>query len=136
MRVLFDTNLYISVLLNPQPSSLSSALVRRALAEYSYSCCPRVWSLRWGVRLPGNPYLNQRINADDARHLLSQIEAAAEIIDISSVRIERNVRDPNDDFLIASALKGDADYLVTWDNDLLILDGHVEACASSAPHSF
>ena len=89
-----------------------------------------------GSTIARKPYPNQRINAVDARHLLSQIEAAAEIIDISSMRIERIVRDPNDDFLIASALKGDADYLVTWDNDLLILDGHVGSLRIVSPAQF
>ena len=89
MRVLFDTNLYISVLLNPQPSSLSSALVRRALAGVFTLLLPEGVVTEMGSTIARKPYLNQRINAVDARHLLSQIEAAAEIIDISSMRIER-----------------------------------------------
>ena len=86
MRVLFDTNLYISVLLNPQPSSLSSALVRRALAGVFTLLLPEGVVTEMGSTIARKPYPNQRINAVDARHLLSQIEAAAEIIDISSMR--------------------------------------------------
>jgi hypothetical protein len=34
------------------------------------------------------------------------------------------VRDPNDDFILATAIKAGADYLVARDNDLLVLGTH------------
>ena len=39
-------------------------------------------------------------------------------------RLPVHVRDPKDDMILASALGGNADYLVTSDADLLVLAGH------------
>jgi putative PIN family toxin of toxin-antitoxin system len=39
-------------------------------------------------------------------------------------RIEKIVRDPNDDFIIATAVAGKAEYLVTLDKDLLVIKKH------------
>jgi len=38
----------------------------------------------------------------------------------------RIVRDSDDDFIIATAVKAAADYLVAWDNDLLTLGNYVD----------
>jgi putative PIN family toxin of toxin-antitoxin system len=40
--------------------------------------------------------------------------------------IERVCRDPFDDYVLAAALEGNADYLVTADKDLLVLKQHKE----------
>jgi putative PIN family toxin of toxin-antitoxin system len=40
--------------------------------------------------------------------------------------IEKVCRDPFDDYVLAAAKEGDVDYLVTEDNDLLILKGYGE----------
>jgi putative PIN family toxin of toxin-antitoxin system len=47
-------------------------------------------------------------------------EAASEIID-ETTSIARTCRDKNDDMIIACAVSADADYIVTGDEDLLVL---------------
>ena len=46
---------------------------------------------------------------------------ASLITDLPTVRV---VRDPNDNFIIATAIKAAADYLVAHDKDLLTLGAH------------
>ncbi len=41
-------------------------------------------------------------------------------------RLPVHVRDPKDEKILATALDGKADYLVTGDEDLLVLNGHQE----------
>jgi uncharacterized protein len=47
----------------------------------------------------------------------------------------RVVRDPNDDMILACAIAASADYLITRDKDLLILDKH-EGIAILTPEAF
>lgn len=54
---------------------------------------------------------------EDIKIYLGKIRSAAEIVkDLPSVTI---VRDPDDDMVIATALKAEATYIVTKDDDLL-----------------
>ena len=65
------------------------------------------------------PYPEKRIVRADYENLVSKLRTVAELIDVhSTVDI---CRDPNDNFLLALAKDGNADYLITGDNDLLIL---------------
>lgn len=62
-------------------------------------------------------------------------EAVAEYVDLLRIvaqviinlpKIEKVVRDPNDDMIIACAVKARAEYIVTRDKDLLILKEYEE----------
>ena len=64
--------------------------------------------------------LDEQIN-----RLLTRLEYIGErIIPLNSLPLHS--RDPKDDKLLALALGGNADYLITGDNDLLVLEGHSE----------
>lgn len=57
--------------------------------------------------------------------LLTQIETIAEPISPISIRtLPLRSRDPKDDFLLAAALGGSVEYLITGDEDLLNLHDH------------
>jgi predicted nucleic acid-binding protein len=45
-------------------------------------------------------------------------------------------RDPKDDYLLAYALVGEADYLVTGDEDLLVLEGQISELEILTPRQF
>lgn len=59
-----------------------------------------------------------------------EIAALLFLIDTTGIKIPLNtqlaieVRDPKDEYILATALQGEADYLVTGDEDLLVLDGN------------
>ena len=59
----------------------------------------------------------------------------SEIIPKITEEIPAVTRDPKDDYLLAYALVGQADYLVTGDNDLLTLD-QVENVRIVTAHDF
>ncbi|MEA2872201.1 MAG: uncharacterized protein QOH67_2177 [Hyphomicrobiales bacterium] len=54
---------------------------------------------------------------------------------VEQIPIIRVVRDPNDDMILACAIAASADYLITRDKDLLILDKH-EGIAILTPEAF
>ena len=62
------------------------------------------------------PHLSRRIVWADYMDLVSQLRTDAELVDVSS--IVDACRDPKDNFLLALAKDGNADYLITGDNDL------------------
>lgn len=70
------------------------------------------------------PRIQQRlkISPDEVRLLLDELELNAELVVLPKT-IPLLVRDPKDDSILATALGGDADYLVTGDQDLLVLHG-------------
>jgi len=65
------------------------------------------------------PYLAKQISQADYESLVLQLRSDAELVDVhSTVEI---CRDPKDSFLLALAKDGNADYLITGDEDLLVL---------------
>ena len=57
--------------------------------------------------------------------LIASLKAAAEAVDPLPVKkLPIHSRDPKDDYLLATAFGGKADYLVTGDEDLLILSSN------------
>jgi len=65
------------------------------------------------------PYPAKRTHRKDYENLVSRLRTDAELIDVhSTVEI---CRDPKDNFLLALAKDGNADYLISGDDDLLVL---------------
>lgn len=56
----------------------------------------------------------------EADDLMERLRATAEMVDVRSV--VHVCRDPKDDYLLALAKDGEADYLITGDKDLLSLN--------------
>jgi len=73
-----------------------------------------------------NPSLARRILLDDARALIDVLRTVGEAIVYRAEPPPRVTRDPKDDYLIATALEGDADFLLSGDADLLSLRDHIE----------
>ena len=62
------------------------------------------------------PYPAKRIQRTDYEDLVSRLRTDAELVDVLSV--VDACRDPKDNFLLALARDGNADYLITGDKDL------------------
>ena len=80
--------------------------------------------------------IRKRYQYPDARvhqHCLDLETAARLITDLPKVRVVE--RDPNDDMIIACALKAQADYIVTRDKDLLSVGAH-EGIRMVTPRQF
>jgi putative PIN family toxin of toxin-antitoxin system len=114
VKAVFDTNVLIAALLTE--GLCSGLLVRARKHNFDLVLCDNIIREFKGI-------LTKRfkVSSSDVSEITSIIiEASSEILHkaASSPRI---CRDPNDDMIIACALDADADYIVTGDEDLLIL---------------
>ena len=62
------------------------------------------------------PRLIQRINPDDAERLLEQLRFRSDMVELATV--PPRCRDPKDHPVLATAIDGEADVIVTGDSDL------------------
>jgi uncharacterized protein len=114
-RIIIDTNLWISFLLSKDYTKLdklfnSKSLIllfsRELLEEF--------------VEVARRPKFKKYFSIADLNELLTEIHSRAEFIEVTS---EVNLcRDEKDDFLLALAKDGNADFLITGDNDLLEIE--------------
>lgn len=120
MRVVLDTNIFISALVSTTgtPAALIDAWLEGAFALVSHQL--QLDELREVTR---REKVRRLIRPVVAGRLVNQIVLAAEIPK-TLLRVERS-RDPRDDFLLALCQAGRADRLATGDkHDLLALDRH------------
>ena len=121
MRAFLDTNIFISYLLGAGANSAVARVVEAGvLGDYTLLVSKSLLA-ELSEAVKRKPYLAQRITAEDLTifiELILQVaEATPEIYD----PIPAVVRDAKDDYILAHALLARADYLVTGDNDLLVL---------------
>ena len=135
MRALFDANILISYLLpSAQPGTIS-AVVEAAIEGSFTLLLPPELVEEFSTTIGAKPYLARRIRPDDAASLMSLLTQVAEIIPRISGKIPAVSRHAKDDYLLAYALVGKADYLVTGDDDLLVLH-EVEYVKIASPADF
>lgn len=121
MRTLLDTNIYISYLLTPQHTGAVQAIFA-ALDRNQFTLL-----LPEGVVdeildvIANRPHLMGRIGSDKLTSFLNLVRSVAEGIPRIEQTIPAIARDVKDDYLLAYAVVGQADYLVTGDKDLLVL---------------
>jgi len=120
MRVVLDTNILISALMIP---SGNPAVIYRAWQEGQFTqltCAEHLDELHAVLRKPA---IAERIRPFHAGGLVNELKGLAEHVG-SLPRVERSP-DPGDNYLLALADAGDADYLVTGDRrGLLTLKRH------------
>jgi len=122
MRALIDTNLLIANLLSPTPATSSTGVVFQCALEGRFTLLfPVGVSEELDRKLVEDAGLATRIARADADELLAILNSVAEPIPYLSEPYPEVGRDRIDDFLIAHAIVSNADYLVTWDKDLLDL---------------
>lgn len=126
MRVLLDANILISFLLGNNPVSPIRRIVRAAVAGAYTLLLPAALTTELRRAVTASPYLAQRITSAELDELLTILESVAEPIATIDAPLPVITRDPKDDYLLAYAVVGQADYLVTGDLDLLALTGLVE----------
>jgi len=72
------------------------------------------------LEVAGRPKLKKYFDSADIERLVEILLQNAEIIDVTSQVVQ--CRDENDNFLLSLAKDGKADYLITGDNDLLVME--------------
>ena len=122
VRAVIDTNVLINYLLSPDRASSAAAKMFQAALRGNF-----VLLLLEGVvaelerKLRENARLASRVPRQDSLALITQLHEAAEIIPSFPEPYPVVGRDRDDDFVIAHSVLARADYLVTWDKDLLDL---------------
>ena len=121
MRVLLDANILISYLLNRRADSPITRIVEAGiLGEFTLLLAEALLD-ECSAKVAGKPYLAKRITPVEMKQFTAILLEHSETIPIITEPIPAVTRDPKDDYLLAYAMVGEADYLVTGDDDLLVL---------------
>jgi putative PIN family toxin of toxin-antitoxin system len=114
MRIILDTNLWISYLISKRLQSIDQLFVQSAVRLiFSRELLEEFITV--SQRSKFSKYFNQT----DIDNLLVLFESYGELVEVHSV--VEVCRDAKDNFLLVLAKDGNADYLVTGDEDLLVL---------------
>lgn len=133
MRVLLDANILISYLLTPNPESPVIKIVDLGLLGGFQLLVPEELLDELVKKARAAKYLAGRIAPEELQELVDILGGVAETIPRITEEIPAVTRDPKDDYLLAYAVVGEADYLVTGDHDLLVL-GQVDNMRVVTPH--
>ena len=135
MRVLLDANIFISYLLNPDRKSPIVRIVEAGVRGRYTLLLPATLLDEFSHRIISKPYLEKHISSAQLMQLSNILSSLAEVIPEIRSSIPAVTRDPKDDYLLAYALVGRADFLVSGDQDLLVLE-RVGGCRILAPRNF
>ncbi|MGL5082960.1 MAG: putative toxin-antitoxin system toxin component, PIN family [Microcoleaceae cyanobacterium] len=114
-RVIIDTNLWISFLIGKQLASLKSLLVEGTiLPVFSQQLLDEI------TLVTQRPKLQKYFSPEKVADLMVFLKEIGLFIEIKSNT--SICRDPKDNYLLALAKDSQADYLITGDLDLLILE--------------
>ena len=112
MRVTIDTNQLVRALM--RPPELATFVMAWASRRITVVCSPLL--LDEYQRILDAPGIAELIYPELRRIFLTQLAVEMEMIDLP--HIPAVCRDPDDDKVIATAVYGMADYLITADDDL------------------
>jgi putative PIN family toxin of toxin-antitoxin system len=112
-HVIFDSNIWISFAIGKRLKELQTVLTHPNIKVYV--CRKLLWEVNGNIQ---KPKFLKYISPERRQMLLELMEAC------HCVEIEEQItisRDPKDNFLLDLASKVNADFLITGDNDLLVL---------------
>jgi len=114
-RIIFDTNIWISFLISKSLGDLDKLILNgKIVLLFSHE------SMTEFIDVTSREKLKPFFKEEDIASLIDLIEEYGEIVKVrSNVQI---CRDKKDNFLLALAKDGKADYLVSGDKDLLVLE--------------
>lgn len=135
MRVLLDTNIFVSYLLGPQRQSTTRMIVLAAFSgEFTLLVLGDLLQ-ELASKISRKKYLFDRVSTEDLQALIGTLVEVGERIPSIGSDVPAISRDRKDDYLLAYAVVGEADYLVTDDSDLLVLR-EVEGVKIVSPRHF
>lgn len=115
LRIILDTNLWISFLISKNYSQLDEIIFERK--------CTLIFSeelLNEFLMVIKRPKLRRFFSQEDTEELIETIEEYAEFISVTSKVVV--CRDEKDNFLLSLAKDSKSDFLITGDKDLLVLE--------------
>ena len=119
IRAVFDTNLLVSYLLTHRPPI--ATLIDHHLAREDILLVTAPELLDELNRVLGYPRLQRYYSEERRKRFVALALALSEVVELPE-SIPRICRDPDDDWVIACAVAGQADVIVSGDQDLLVLE--------------
>ena len=115
VRVVIDTNIWISFLIGKTLSGVSEAIISgQVIVLFSNDLFSEL------IEVLNRPKFKKYFSASAIEELVALLYEKVELIEI--INHFNDCRDPKDNFLLDLAISGHANYLVTGDADLLILN--------------
>ena len=119
IRAVLDTNLLVSYLLTHRPPI--ATLIDEHLAQEHFVLVTGVELLEELDRVLRCPRLQRYYTGETRTRYVALIAALSDIAELPE-SVPRICRDPDDDWVIACAVVGEADAIVSGDRDLLTLE--------------
>lgn len=113
MRLVLDTNQLVRAL--ARPPEFATFVMAWASARFTVVCSDEL--LNEYEHVLSRPYIRALIYPESLRAFRTYLLDAIELFELSAY--PAICRDPDDDKVIATALQGQADYLLTADEDIL-----------------
>jgi len=113
-RIIIDTNLWISFLITKNFTRLDEIIFSKK--------CVLIFSqelLEEFLTVAKRPKFRRFFSSSDIEEILETIQEYAEFVEVTSKT--EVCKDPKDNFLLSLSMDGNADFLLTGDNDLLIM---------------
>ena len=132
LRAVLDTNVLISYLLTHRPPIATLIDVHVAREEVVLVTAPEL--LEELDRVLRYPRLQRYYRSEERTRFVAQLMVLSDLVELPEA-IPRICRDPDDDRVIACAVAGDADVIVSGDHDLLAL-GQVADIPVLSPADF
>lgn len=120
MRIIIDTNVLVSAAILPHslPYKALNLVIDDDLLLFSEETLTEL------VQVLDRPKFDAYITYEKRAGFLEMLGSFAEIVTVTRPIIA--CRDPNDDKFLSAAFHGDADYIISGDQDLLVLDPFME----------
>jgi putative PIN family toxin of toxin-antitoxin system len=118
IRAVLDTNLLVSYLITHRPPI--ATLIDEYLAREDFALLTAPALLEELERVLRYPRLQRYYDDETRTRFVALIAALSEIVELPET-VPRICRDPDDDQVIACAVAGRADVIVSGDQDLLVL---------------
>ena len=121
MRVVLDTNILISALITKEtpPDQLYQAWLRNEIELVTSAA-----QIDEVTDVLARPDLRRYVDSDEAAQMVAAIHQRATVL--SEVPVTRRSPDPKDDPILAAAVAGDAELVVSGDKSDMLALGHVE----------
>ena len=118
IRAVLDTNLLVSYLLTHRPPM--ATLIEEHLARERFVLVSAAVLLQELERVLCYPRLQRYYAEEERKRYVALVAALSEVVDLPE-SVPRMCRDPDDDWVMACAVVGKADAIVSGDRDLLAL---------------
>lgn len=110
IRAVLDTNVFVSSALSKNPKSPNREVIERWMrGEFVLLICTAL------AQEIVEKLLDHSIGTEKVNALIESLASLAEWVEVPTEKIETLLSDPDDNVVIACAVEGGANYLVTYD---------------------